>query len=733
MKGIAGTVMLALMAVAVGALFFSVGYAGAEWHRSGSMRLFAALDQDPLSAFMSAWSDIVVLRDYSRAAYGAAAALAGMALCIGLVLVLKPKQPKGAKLMSVADAKSAGLTERGGVFIGNIGGRVAQVFGPHKQRGSGRKRFFKARLRGGSKLWVDGDDVGGFVVGPPRSGKGAGLIIPNALMWPDSLVVLDMRGETYQATAGHRSTFSRVVRFSPADENGDTAFYNPLDFVRLDRGERDIDIRNMAAALFPMPTGSADPYWVKDARLLFSGITSYVMETPAIDDQARNLATILRIMNSADEPILDFIASLREERRSEVTEFTLQCLLPYVEMSDKQFSGLYGNIRTGMAPFMNERIARATSRSSFDIRNLKRERVSLYLDFRTQQILSLGPLFNVLITQLMNYMSNSLLGPGEHRVLIMLDEFQNLGKLENVMEMATILGGNGVPTWFLVQSLKAVDTIYREEGRLTLMNSARVQIFFGAQAPSDLREISELLGEAVEMQKDVTKTQATLFDTFYTRSVHQKEVRRPLMRPDEIRTMDRNRCIILPRGQNAILGTRNWYFADPALEKLAWKPLPKNTQGELTAADHAAVTPSNSDERSRLQAAARHAGTIAKPPSHRFIASLNGNRLHRGATFAAKAGPARVPIRPKSIRETLVNQPLAKGNVSAAPAPAARKVPDFAAMTAQARQAAGTAGETETRLTQAFAMLDSFAAEATDQATYDQEAQRVRQALPDVL
>ncbi|WP_292578314.1 type IV secretory system conjugative DNA transfer family protein, partial [Mesorhizobium sp.] len=72
----------------------------------------------------------------------------------------------------------------------------------------------------------------------------------------------------------------------------------------------------------------------------------------------------------------------------------------------------------------------------------------------------IGPLFNVLITQLMNYMAKEVPGRGEHRVLILLDEFQNLGKLENVMEAATILGGYGVPIWFFVQSLKSVDTIY---------------------------------------------------------------------------------------------------------------------------------------------------------------------------------------------------------------------------------------------------------------------------------
>ena len=104
----------------------------------------------------------------------------------------------------------------------------------------------KPMLFGGKKLWIDGDDVGGFVIGPPRSGKGASLIVPNCLLWPDSIVVLDMRGETYEATAGYRSKFSRVLRFSPADENGDTECYNPLDFVAIDPDQRDIDINSIA-------------------------------------------------------------------------------------------------------------------------------------------------------------------------------------------------------------------------------------------------------------------------------------------------------------------------------------------------------------------------------------------------------------------------------------------------------------------------------------------------------
>ena len=85
------------------------------------------------------------------------------------------------------------------------------------------------------------------------------------LLWPDSLIVLDMRGETYEATAGYRQNFSRVVRFSPADEKGETEKYNPLDFVSINPDQRDIDINSIAAALLPTPKN--DAYWIQDCKL----------------------------------------------------------------------------------------------------------------------------------------------------------------------------------------------------------------------------------------------------------------------------------------------------------------------------------------------------------------------------------------------------------------------------------------------------------------------------------
>nr|WP_255606996.1 type IV secretory system conjugative DNA transfer family protein [Brucella anthropi] len=425
-------------------------------------------------------------------------------------------------------------------------------------------------LFGGKKLWIDGDDVGGFVIGPPRSGKGASLIVPNCLLWPDSIIVLDMRGETYEATAGYRSKFSRVLRFSPADENGDTECYNPLDFVAIDPDQRDIDINSIATALLPTPKG--DAYWISDARALFAGVTSWVLENPEFLDKNKNLGTVLNVVEGGDQPLREWLEEVANpELRAEwISSFTYTTLARFAVMASKQFDGVYGSLAAAVRPFKNNRILRATARSTFDIRAMRRENMSLYLDFRIQQIASIGPIFNVLMVQFMDYMSRNMMKRGERRVLVLLDEFQNLGKLENALTVATVLGGYGIPCWFFVQSLRSIDNVYTREGRQTLVNSARAQIFLGAQDPEDQRYVSQLLGERKEVTVDkAVSTGVTLFDRKGATMSH-KTTMRPLMRPDELGAMNETRCVIKLRNQQPIFGVRNFYYADGELMKRAW-------------------------------------------------------------------------------------------------------------------------------------------------------------------
>ncbi len=559
-----------VIAAAMAAFVASLAYAGLYYAFDNSTWMFQALQGDMLASYRSARFDLAA-GDWHRPAIAAGAgAVAGLAMLI--TAMTGKKKSTDARFLSPLEARTLGLTRSGGVFVGRIGGSLIKVPGGFTQRGSGRRRFLKPMLFGGKKLWIDGDDVGGFVIGPPRSGKGASLIVPNCLLWPDSIVVLDMRGETYEATAGYRSKFSRVLRFSPADENGDTECYNPLDFVSIDPDQRDIDINSIATALLPTPKG--DAYWISDARALFAGVTSWVLENPDILDKDKNLGTVLNVVEGGDQPLRVWLeeAANPELRADWISSFTYTTLARFAVMASKQFDGVYGSLAAAVRPFKNNRILRATARSTFDIRAMRRENMSLYLDFRIQQIASIGPIFNVLMVQFMDYMSRNMMKHGDRRVLVLLDEFQNLGKLENALTVATVLGGYGIPCWFFVQSLRSIDNLYTREGRQTLVNSARAQIFLGAQDPEDQRYVSQLLGERKEVTVDkAISTGVTLFDRKGA-TISHKTAMSPLMRPDELGAMHETRCIIKLRNQQPIFGLRNTYYADSELMKRSWLP-----------------------------------------------------------------------------------------------------------------------------------------------------------------
>lgn len=330
---------------------------------------------------------------------------------------------------------------------------------------------------------------------------------------------------------------SRVLRFSPADEKGETECYNPLDFVAIDPDQRDIDINAITAALLPTPKG--DTYWVFDARALLAGVIFWVLETPDISNDDKNLGTVLLIMEGGDKSLRAWLEEATDPalRPSWVSSFTYTTLAHFAVMASKQLDAVYGALAAAVRPFKNNRILRATAPSTFDIRTMRRENMSLYLDFRVQQIGSIGPIFNVLMVQFMDYMSRTMMRPGERRVPVFSKNFRISASWRTLLRLQVSSAAMGCHARSS-SSRFVPSTMSIRESRQTLVNSARVQIFLGAQDTEDQRYVSQLLGE----RKDVTidkavSTGATLFDQKSSTTSHRSAMR-PLMRPDELGAMD---------------------------------------------------------------------------------------------------------------------------------------------------------------------------------------------------
>src|SRR6202040_95567 len=117
---------------------------------------------------------------------------------------------------------------------------------------------------------------------PPRAGKGTGVVIPNALNFPGSLVCVDIKKENWTITAGFRRHSGQAVfLFDPFAEDGATARWNPLGYVSEDESLRVNGLQRIADMFYPEAPG-VDPFWIASARTLFLGVALYVFETPSL-------------------------------------------------------------------------------------------------------------------------------------------------------------------------------------------------------------------------------------------------------------------------------------------------------------------------------------------------------------------------------------------------------------------------------------------------------------------
>jgi type IV secretory pathway TraG/TraD family ATPase VirD4 len=97
-----------------------------------------------------------------------------------------------------------------------------------------------------------GGQQGVALAAPPRAGKGVGVVIPNALNWPGSLVCVDIKRENWTVTAGFRAACGQAVHlFEPFAEDGRTARWNPFHYVSEDPLRRVNDLQRIADMLYP--------------------------------------------------------------------------------------------------------------------------------------------------------------------------------------------------------------------------------------------------------------------------------------------------------------------------------------------------------------------------------------------------------------------------------------------------------------------------------------------------
>ncbi len=411
-----------------------------------------------------------------------------------------------------------------------------------------------------------------MLAAPTRSGKGVGIVVPNCLNFSDSLVVLDIKLENFERSAGFRAACGqKVFLFAPFDESGRTHRYNPLDYVSTDPAARMGDIESIATALYS-GGGQSDRFWNENAKDLFRGLCLLVLETP---DIPHTLGEILRQASGKGKSLSEHVGDLIEARSVEGKPFSaacVDCLNRILSNSENTLSGIVATFCTPLLIFQNPRVDAAMSASDFDLRAVRRERMTVYLGIRPNKLKDGAVIINLFFDQLLNQNCRTL--PSEdpllkYQCLLVMDEFTSIGRVPMVADAVSYMAGYNMRLLTVIQNQSQLEEVYGRAGAVTIKANHALMVMY-APSPvvlADAKEYSEMLGD--QTVKGKSRSTPTGFGRTGGGSESVSDQRRPLMNPQEIRELGTAREIVSLENLKPILCRKIRYFEDPVFQKRA--------------------------------------------------------------------------------------------------------------------------------------------------------------------
>ena len=393
---------------------------------------------------------------------------------------------------------------------------------------------------------------------PTRTGKGVGVVVPNLLTWPSSVVVLDIKRENFNATAGFRAGAGQNVRlFDPLAPDGRTARFNPLHHIDRTAPILVLDeLQRIAGMLFPTHS-HGDPFWSEAARTGFIGVGAYIAATP---DLPFTLGEIYRQLTEGD-PRERFPKVLEERRRigDPIPAGAASALTDFCSSGENTFASIRQSITTRMGLWLNPLVDAATSASDFDLRDIRGGRLSLYLAASPENMDRVAPLYALLFQQLVDLNSRTLPAADTLPTLVLLDEFARLGRAPVLAHALAWVAGYGLRLLPVIQSPSQLRALYGPDITEDILTNCGLEIVFAPKELKVAQELSERLGyytyRARSRSRPIGLGQGR-------RSLTDSDQRRALMLPQELMQLSDKALIILKAGLAPTRGRKLVYYSD---------------------------------------------------------------------------------------------------------------------------------------------------------------------------
>jgi len=405
---------------------------------------------------------------------------------------------------------------------------------------------------------------------PTRSGKGVGLVVPSLLTWPGSAIVHDIKGENWTLTAGFRARHGRVLLFDPT--NAKSSAYNPLLEVR--RGEWEVrDVQNIADILVD-PEGSLDKrnHWEKTSHALLVGAILHVLYAEA----DKTLAGVAAFLSDPKRPIESTLAAMMKTAHlgeAGVHPVVASAARELLNKSDNERSGVLSTAMSFLGLYRDPVVAEVTRRCDWRIGDIVggKQPATLYLVVPPSDINRTKPLIRLILNQIGRRLTEDLQARGgRHRLLLMLDEFPALGRLDFFESALAFMAGYGLKAFLIAQSLNQIEKAYGPNN--SILDNCHVRVSFATNDERTAKRVSDALGTATEMKAMKNYAGHRLSPWLGHLMVSRSETARALLTPGEIMQLPPADEIVMVAGTPPIRAKKARYYEDGRFQERVLQP-----------------------------------------------------------------------------------------------------------------------------------------------------------------
>lgn len=321
-----------------------------------------------------------------------------------------------------------------------------------------------------------------LVVGGAGSGKTASIAIPTLMSWKERVFAIDIKGELYQKTGKARG-FDNIKVFNPTDEG--TFGYDPFYMLR-NSTDVSSEARQIAMSICPLPPDTKDPFWIKSAQNLLTGLIMYFF------DLGYNFSETMLAIKA--EPVRKQIDTIMVDERpyakkvkAHVSEFS--------GMDDKTLSGVFAEVSNHITVFAtNDDLQRALNGKGDCITPADLESgKDIYCCIPEHKLDEWKDLLGMMCNQFLKAFERREEG-NKTPILFLIDEFPRLGKIEAISNGLATLRSKKIHIALIVQSKSQLNAIYGKDIAEVIADNCSYKAILKASEPNTQEWCSKLVG-----------------------------------------------------------------------------------------------------------------------------------------------------------------------------------------------------------------------------------------------